>query len=179
MKKLKLLVLAFALLMIAGSSAMAQNKSGYISVDNVVALMPETAKLDTLISQYQTDSLQPRFNYTLSQYQRKDSLVNGKDSMKTPASVRSKMKEEMQQDLYELQNWQAIVQQATEAKQNQLLAPIYQKVYTAIQNVAKENGYAYVYSKEALLVAPPADDLLVLVAKKLNLKLPPGVVAGK
>jgi len=41
--------------------------------------------------------------------------------------------------------------------------------------VAKENGYAYVYTKEALLVAPTSDDLLPLVAKKLNLKLPTGV----
>ncbi|HEY9364931.1 MAG TPA: OmpH family outer membrane protein [Chitinophagaceae bacterium] len=179
MKKLKLLVLAFGLLIVAGSSAYAQNKTGYISVDNMVALMPETAKLDTLIKEYQTDSLQPRFNYTLTQFQRKDSIVNGKDSLKTPAAVRVKMREEMQQDLYELQNWQAIVQQATEAKQNQLLAPIYQKVYAAIQTVAKDNGYAYVYNKEALLVAPPADDLLPLVAKKLNVKLPPGATAGK
>lgn len=173
MKKLKVFVLALGLLVI-GNTAMAQNKTGYISVEIMVRIMPETAKLDSVIQKYQADSLQPRFNYTLAQYQRKDSAVNGKDSLKTPASVRAKMREEMQQDLYELQNWQSIVQQATENKQNELLAPIYQKVYTAIQAVAKENGYTHVYNKEAILVAPPADDLIALVAKKLNVKLPPG-----
>ena len=45
MKNFKLLVIAFALL-IAGNTAMAQNKVGYISLDNMVAIMPETAKLD-------------------------------------------------------------------------------------------------------------------------------------
>ena len=177
MKNFKLLVIAFALL-IAGNTAMAQNKVGYISLDNMVAIMPETAKLDSLLQKYQTDSLQPRFNYTLLEFQRKDSLVNGKDSLKTPASVRSKMKEEMQQDLYELQNWQTLVQQATEAKQNQLLAPIYQKVVTAIRAVAKDNNYVHVYNKEALLVAPAGDDLLPLVAKKLNVTVPAALKPG-
>jgi outer membrane protein len=78
----------------------------------------------------------------------------------------------MQQDMYELQNWQQISQQLTQNKQDQLLEPIYTKAIEAIQTVAKENGYAYVYTKDALLVAPPADDLLPLVAKKLNLTVP-------
>ena len=43
-----------------------------------------------------------------------------------------------------------------------------------VNTVAKEAGYTYVLNQEALLVAPPGDDLLPLVAKKLNLKLPAG-----
>jgi outer membrane protein len=172
MNKIKLLI-AVAVIFTSGA-AMAQ-KTGYIRVDDVVRLMPETAKLQTTIEKYQADSLQPRYNYTLSEYMRKDSAVNTKDSVNHPAAARAKMREEMQQDLYELQNWQQIVQQLTQNKQDQLLEPIYTKAITAVQNVAKENGYTYVYSKEALIVAPPADDLLPLVAKKLNLKLPGNV----
>jgi outer membrane protein len=172
MNKFKLFLSAFAL-MLAGS-AMAQ-KTGYIKVDNIIALMPETGKIDSLIRIFQADSLQPRFNYTLSEYQRKDSAVNGKDSAKTPPSVRAKMRQEMQQDLSELQNWQQIVQQASQQKQDQLLEPLYRRAITAVQEVAKENGYSYVYTQDALIVAPPGDDLLPMVAKKLNLKLPPGL----
>ena len=36
--------------------------------------------------------------------------------------------------------------------------------------VAKENGYTYVFPREALLVMPPGDDLASLVRKKLNIK---------
>jgi len=39
-----------------------------------------------------------------------------------------------------------------------------------VQAVAKENGYTYVLTKEALLVSPPAEDILPLVKKKLGLK---------
>jgi outer membrane protein len=176
MNKIKVLVIA-AILMISAGSAMAQ-KTGYISMDQVVGLMPETAKLDTLLQKFQADTLNPRYAYTLAEYQRKDSVVNGKDSSRTPASVRSKMREEMQQDIYELQNWQQIVQNAMQEKQQALLEPIYRKAITAIQDIAKTNGYSYIYSREALIVAPPADDLLPLVAKKLNIKLPAGATAA-
>ena len=170
MNKIKLFAAA-AVLFLSATQADAQ-KTGYIRVDDVVALLPETAKLQTTLQSYQSDSLQPRFAYTLSEFQRKDSIVNGKDSLKTPKAARDKMREEMQQDYYELQNWQQISQQMMQNKQEQLLEPLYRKAIDAIQQVAKEKGYSYVYTKDALLVAPPADDLLPLVATKLNLKLP-------
>ena len=176
MKNLKLFSVILVLLLAASSNA--QMKAGYISIENMVALMPETAKIDSLLNRYQTDSLQPRYNYTLSEYLRKDSIVSGKDSAKTPASVRSKIREEMQGDVYELQNWQSIVQQATEGKQNQLLAPIYREVFTAVQQVAKEKGYTHIFTKESLLVAPEGDDIIPFVAQKLKVKLPPQVQAG-
>ncbi|HEX2606837.1 MAG TPA: OmpH family outer membrane protein [Flavisolibacter sp.] len=170
MNKIKFAVLA-ALFIVSAGSAMAQ-KTGYIRVDDVVRLMPETQKVQSTLERYQADSLQPRFNYTLSEFQRKDSIVNGKDSLKTPAAARAKMREEMQQDMYELQNWQSISQQLVQNRQEQLLEPIFAKAIEAVQQTAKENGYTYVYTKDALLVAPPADDLLPLVAKKLGLKIP-------
>ncbi|MBS1620364.1 MAG: OmpH family outer membrane protein [Bacteroidetes bacterium] len=176
MKKMKLLMIISGLL-IAGSLC-AQNKIGYISLDNMVGIMPETAKADTLIQHFQVDSLQPRYTYTLSEYMRKDSIVNGKDSLKTPAAVREQIRREMQNSAYELQNWQAIAQQAMENKQSELLAPIYKKVIDAIKEVSKEKGYTHVFNKEVFLVAPDADDILPLVAQKLKVTLPPQVHQG-
>jgi outer membrane protein len=176
MKKLKLITMVIALFAAAGAGA--QMKVAYISIDNMVAVMPETAKIDSILERYVTDSLQPRYNYTLAEYLRKDSIVNGKDSAKTPAAVRQKIREEMQNDAYELQNWQSIVQQLTQNKENQLLAPIYREVFAAIQQVAKEKGYTHVLNKESLLVAPDGDDIIALVAQKLKVTLPPQLKPG-
>ncbi|MDQ3844781.1 MAG: OmpH family outer membrane protein, partial [Bacteroidota bacterium] len=52
--------------------------------------------------------------------------------------------------------------------------PVYRKVMNALNQVAKENGYSYVYNAEVLLVAPPGDNLLQPLARKLNIKLPTG-----
>lgn len=170
MNKIKFFIVA-AVLLISTGSAMAQ-KTGYISVDQVVALMPETARLDSLLRKYQADSINPQFQYIVQEYNRKDSMVNGKDSLKVGAAVRAQVRQELEGYAYQIQNWQTIAQQALQGKQQDLLEPIYRKVDGAIQTVAKESGYAYVLNREALLVMPPADDLLPLVAKKLNLKVP-------
>lgn len=170
MNKMKLFVIAAFILLSAGG-AMAQ-KTGYIRLEDVVSLMPEVGKIDTLLQKYQTDSLNTQFTYLVSEYNRKDSLANGKDSAKTPAATRNLMRQELEGYAYQIQNWQQIVERAMQGKQSQLLEPVYRKAMNALNQVAKENGYSYVYTKDALLVAPPGDDLLPLVAKKLNIKMP-------
>jgi outer membrane protein len=170
MNKIKLFVVA-AIIMVSAGSALAQ-KTGYISVEQIVSLMPETSRLDSVLRKFQSDSLNPQFTYMVQEYNRKDSMVNSKDSAKLSVAVRAQIRQELEGYAYQIQNWQQIVQQALQSKQNELLEPIYRKVDGAIQTVAKENGYAYVLNREALLVMPPADDLLPLVARKLNVKVP-------
>ena len=174
MKKLKVLVAAVCLL-ITGS-AMAQTKFGYISLDNVVQLMPAAARIDSLLQRYQVDSIQPEYTSLVEQYQFKDSVY--RDSTKTPQSVRQQIAKELPGLIYQIQNWQQISQQALEAKQNQLLSPIYKEVYDAIKAVAKEKGYSHVFNREAFLVAPDGDDLILPVASKLRLKVPPQLQPG-
>jgi outer membrane protein len=169
MKKfLTVIVLTTGLLF--ANNADAQIKIGYIRIDDMVGLMPETAKIDSLLERYQADSLNPEYASIVSRYQFKDSVY--RDSLKTPPAVRKEIEKELPTLIYQIQNWQQIVQQATENKQNEYLAPIYRKVYDAVKAVAKEKGYTHVMTKEALLVAPEADDLLLLVATKLKVKLP-------
>jgi outer membrane protein len=170
MKKLFTAVMVSLTLLLAGSAG-AQTKLGYISVDNMVQLMPELGKLDTLMEKYQTDSLNPRYAYLVTEYQRKDSMY--RDSLKTPASVRKTIGEELQGIVYEIQNWDAISRQLVENKQSELLRPVYAKVYEAIKAVAKEKGYSHVFNKEAFLVAPEGDDIILLVAQKLKVTIPP------
>ena len=79
---------------------------------------------------------------------------------------------ELQKMLQDLQGEEQRIQQQLQQKQQELIGPINKKAYDAIQAVAKENGYGYVFEKQALLVAPPGEDIIQLVAKKLQIKLP-------
>jgi outer membrane protein len=152
------------------STAQAQTKFGYIRVDEMVSLMPELKKIDTLLASYQQDSLPRTYNYLLSQFQRYDSIAN--DSINQPLVVRQEAAKQRTEYLGDLQNWQNTGQAMFEAKQNALLQPVYDKVLKAIDDVSKEKGYGYVFNREALLVGPPADNLLPMVAEKLKVKLP-------
>lgn len=176
MKKILSVIVLSAGLLFAGSVS-AQMKAGYISVDNMVGIMPETAKIDSLLERYQADSINPQYAQIVSLYQYKDSVY--RDSLKTPPAVRKQIEQELPTLIYQIQNWQTIVNQAVEAKQNELLAPIYRKVYDAIKLVAKEKGYTHVFSKEAFLVAPDGDDMIAAVAAKLKVPLPKTTPAGK
>lgn len=155
---------------LVSGTAHAQTKFGFIRVDEMVSLMPELKKIDTLLVSFQNDSLPRTYNYLLSQYQRYDSIVV--DSVRSPLVVRQEAAKQRAGYLDELQNWQASAQQLIEAKQNALLQPVYDKVLKAIDEVAKEKGYTYVFNREALLVGPPADNLLPMVAEKLKVKIP-------
>jgi len=171
-----LTVVAIVAAIAFSNAAGAQSKFGYISVDNMVGIMPETAKLDSLLERYQADSINPQYAQIVSLYQYKDSVY--RDSLKTPPAVRKQIEQELPTLIYQIQNWQQIVNQAVEAKQNELLAPIYRKVYDAIKQVAKEKGYTHVFSKEAFLVAPDGDDMIAAVAAKLKVPLPKTTPAG-
>ncbi|HEY0042468.1 MAG TPA: OmpH family outer membrane protein [Flavisolibacter sp.] len=172
MNKIRIFLLA-AIVVVAASNVNAQGqKSGYISVEQMVSLMPELGKIDTLLQKFQSDSLNTEFQALIQDYQYRDSMLTKTDTTKMPASVKAEHRRQMEGAAYQIQNWQQISQNVMQSKQQELLAPIYQRIYTAINQVAKDNGYTYVYKEEALIVAPPADNLLPLVARKLNIKLP-------
>lgn len=171
MNKFKFIFLA-AMVLVGAGSVQAQQKAGYISVEQVVSLMPELGKIDTLLQKFQVDSLNMEFAEIIRDYNYRDSMLSKTDTLKMPASVKREHRQNMENDAYQIQNWQQISQNVMQSKQQELLAPVYDRVRAAINQVAKENGYGFVYNMEALLVAPPADNLLQLVAKKLNVKVP-------
>ncbi len=174
MKKI-ISVVVIACGLLVATNANSQTKIGYMSIDQMVSLMPEAARIDTLLQKYQNDSLNQTLNNIVQEYQYKDSMLTKVDTSKTPKQVLNQLRTDVNVLAYQIQNWQTLAGQAYQAKQENLLAPIYTKVATALRTVAKEKGYAYVVSKDVFLVAPDGDDLLPLVAAKLGVKLPPGM----
>lgn len=173
MKKTLTVLVAFLGLLVMANKTQAQSKIGYINVDQVIGIMPEAAKIDSMVQKFQVDSINSEFASVVQEYQYKDSLLNKTDTSKMPAVMKTQYKDDLNNLAYQIQNWQSLAQQAVQAKQNRLLEPLYIKAYDAIKAVAKEGGYAYVLTREAILVGPPGDDMLPAVAKKLGIKLPP------
>jgi outer membrane protein len=90
------------------------------------------------------------------------------DSTKMSPAAKNAKKELMKKLLVELQGFEQGYQQKMQQKQEELMAPIAQKANQLIEDVAKANGYTYVFRKEALLVQPATDDILPLIKKKLE-----------
>jgi len=144
----------------------AQNKMGYVSIDEVVQLMPEYKKAMGDIAQFDS-ALQINYGETLKELNRQDSIFKA-DSLKMVPAVKTANREKMRKLLVELQGFEQSYQQQMQQKQEEMMAPVAQKANQMINEVAKANGFTYVFRKEALLVNPDADDLLPMIKKKLT-----------
>ena len=172
MKKLfAIATITVALLFAGNDKAAAQNKFGYFDLDRVVSLMPGVSKIDTLMATFEKDSLGAEYDFNLGELKRMDSSFKA-DSSKLPPRVREQQQQQMAQLFYTIQNWQQYTQQVMQQKQQQLMQPFLNKAITAFQAVVAEQKYTYVFKMDGLWIAPPADNLIIPVAKKMGLKLP-------
>ena len=92
---------------------------------------------------------------------------------KTYSELIKTTKQKELQDLNErIQTFQNTAQEDWQNKENELLTPIINKAKKGIEDVAKENGYTYVFdtSVGVLLYFEPSDDIMPLVKKKLGIK---------
>lgn len=180
MKKIKMLALVAICFFAASYSAEAQTKIGYIDAETLVYLMPEARKIDSLVRQYQVDTIGREYQRLMENYQYKDSMLKDDDAKgkKMVASVRQQYEKDVADLMSTLQGWQQIAQEATQNKQNELLAPVMKKISDAINAVAKEKGYTHVMARETFIVAPDGDNLLMPVAAKLKVTVPPQLQPG-
>jgi Skp family chaperone for outer membrane proteins len=173
-------VLFAAILLVAcafSNSAIAQTKIGYFDDQSVIALFPGIQeKLDTVLNSYAKDSLQDEYNYTLKDYQVKDSIYkrDSVDLSKRPKALQMAT-DDLNRLKYKLINWQQYQQQMMEQKQDALLLPFRQKVAQALSEVVAEQKYNLVLKSDALSpYAQPsiADNLTIRVALRLKLPVP-------
>jgi len=175
--KTKFFAAIITALMFVGIANAQTTNFGYTNVDYILINIPEAKdienKLKTEKAQYDK-LLQDKiavFQPKLDDYQK-----NGQTMSPVIRADREK----------ELQNAQAAIQEfsqnsetALQQKQQQLLAPVLEKIDKTVKEVAKENGYTYVFNTDAgpgttpiLLVAPDADNISDLVFKKLGVTPP-------
>jgi outer membrane protein len=169
MKKIVTVLVVVMGLMLTGKSTNAQNKIGYVSMQELITSMPEYKKADTAMNEFQT-ALGQNYDDMVKEYNEQSVLVTGKDTAKFTTAQLELKRKAVGDLLQKLQGWQTQAQQLAQQKNQELIAPIQKKALEAIQAVAKENGFTYVIQKEQLLVSPPGEDLLPLVKKRLGIK---------
>ncbi len=150
------------------SAACAQTKVGVVSVDAIFAIMPDTYKADSMISNFQKE--------LSATYQDQQQGINAaiekfyKDSAKMTVSLRDIKRKDLQERVTALGSKEKELNKALENEKEKLLKPVKDKLYQAIKDVAKENAYTHVAYKEQMIIFPEADDLSDKVKIKLGIK---------
>jgi outer membrane protein len=177
---MKKIVLAMGVLFMIGLiSAHAQSniKIGYTNPDYILSLLPEAKQIEADLTAYskqlesQLQSKMEEFQTKLSDYQQK--VTSGQ---MIPEIQRDK-EAELNGLRESIEKFQRDADASLQKKQVQLLQPAYDKIQTAINDVAEENGYTHVFSSDAgafaiLLYAKEDSNITDLVLRKLGIEPP-------
>ena len=170
MKKLFKVALVAGCLFFAGNIAEAQSKIGYIAFNQLIDQMPETKTIQKQIQDYQKTFVD-QLTALNTELQTNAQGYDAKRATMTDAA-RTAKEAELQDQNKRLQDFQTSARQKVDQKSNELSKPLLDKARAAVQAVAKEKGYSYVFdtTNQDMLVSPPADDLLASVKAKLGIK---------
>lgn len=155
-----------------GGNAMAQKsiKLGHISSAELMQIMPGKDSIQNVLQAEITElqnnlkAMEAELQQAYNQYQEKQA---GWSDL-----IKQTKQRELQDMQVRAQEFQAKAEEQLQMRQQELLQPIIDKAKKAIEDVAKEGGYTYVFdsSNGTLLYQQDSDDLLPLVKKKLGLK---------
>jgi outer membrane protein len=170
MKKLLKVALVAVCFLTVGNFAKAQTKIGYVNTQLILSLMPEVKTVKSQLDIYQKQFIDELTSMN-NELQTKGKQFQAGQATMTDA-VRSSKQGELQDIQKRIQDYQNDAQQKYEAKSNELIKPLSDKIHTAVEAVAKEKGYTYVLDsgQTALVVAPDADNLEAAVKAKLGIK---------
>ncbi len=176
MKKVLILIAAVCFTTVASFA----QKIGHVNGQEIMLAMPERAtaekELQILAKQFEDEikSMKAQYEGLIAEYQQ-----NEKTWPPVIKDTKAKAIQEKERAIYEFQETASA---EISKKEEEILAPMVEKVRQAIKDVAVENGFAYIFdsSAGAMLYFEGGVDVLDLVKKKMGIPLlPPPPTPGQ
>jgi outer membrane protein len=172
-RDLKLWSLVSAFILLSSTLGFAQQKIGWIDTQEIMKKLPEAieaqTKLDAFVSQWQTEinKMQSDLQQESDDYQRRRLILPEQ------ARIQEEQKlSDMQKKIMDLRNQRFGPNGDLAQQQNTIMRPVQEKVLQAIQDVAKEGDYDYIFDKSGqvlLMYSNPKYDLTQQVLDKLKI----------
>lgn len=163
------IALLFVVATIGATNAQVKNKFGHINSQELLEVMPEKETADKQIEEF-GKQLQKQLQTMMAEREAKvnDYMENEATMSEIIAQTKA---EEIQMLDQRIQAFQQNAQQSLAKKEGEAYQPILDKARKAIEEVAKENGFTYIFDVSAgsLLYQPESDDILALVKTKLGI----------
>jgi len=154
MKIIKVFVV-IAAIAFSGKAIAQELKFGHINIQQMVAELPEKLAADqTLQSEAQKLDNQLKVMQTELEKMYTD-YISQRDSL--PDLIRATKEKEIQDKDQRLQQYSQMAQQEISKKEQQLLAPIIEKVQKAIEAVGQEQGLIYIFDISSQVVVYHSD----------------------
>ena len=162
-------ILLLSLTLLISISSFSQNKFGYIDSQELLLLMPERKTAEEEVQTF-AKSLESQLQAMTAEYQQSVQEYQANEATYTDLVKQDKVTEITGLE-QRIQSFQQNAQQALQSKEQELLEPILQKARQAIEDVASEGGYTYIFDKSvgSILYVKESENILDKVKKKLKL----------
>ena len=162
-------ILLLSLTLLISISSFSQNKFGYIDSQELLLLMPERKTAEEEVQTF-AKSLESQLQAMTAEYQQSVQEYQANEATYTDLVKQDKVTEITGLE-QRIQSFQQNAQQALQSKEQELLEPILQKARQAIEDVANEGDYTYIFDKSvgSILYVKESENILDKVKKKLKL----------
>mgnify|MGYP001314850495 FL=1 len=146
------------------------NKFGHINFAELYAMMPGQ---DTVQQKYEAYTRELRSTLEAMQAELENKYIDYQNNLTTYSAIIKKTKGQEIQDLQtRMESFQTSAQQDLAAKEDELTRPIIDRARKAINEVAKEGGYTYIFnaSEGLLLYNEGGENIMPMVKKKLGIE---------
>lgn len=152
-------------------------KIGYTNIDYILSMLPESKQIEADYTAYEKQ-LSNQLQAKITEFQTKGAEYQKNYETMIP-EVRADKENELRNLQASIEKFQRDADSSMQKKRNDLLSPAYDKIQTAIDKVAAENGYSHVFSSDiggmpVLLYVRDidTDDISNLVLKSLGVTPP-------
>jgi len=159
----------FVILALALPMFVSAQKYGHVNTSELFQQMPEVnqvkAQMDTIQSQYenQLTMMQEELQKKYQDYQQNEATM--------PDAIKQMRQQELQEMQGRIQTFYQTAEQDIQKKQQELLAPVHEKMTKAIKAVGEREGYTYIFDSAAMVyIADSAIDASPAVRKELGIK---------
>lgn len=164
--------IALVLLCALPFSLMAQDiKLGHVNSQEILTIMPDRANIEKTINDLQSQwegelvKMREEYNSKIKEYQEKQATM--------PESIKQARQSEIAEIEQRITTFQQTAYTDLQKKQQELFAPVVEKVKKAITEVGTEGNYLYIFdlsTQTVIYQSPKSNDITPLVKKKLGLK---------
>ena len=173
MKKLvSIVVLICAVAFTSQTNAQGKIKLGHIDFATLYSMMPG---LDSIRAEFEAYNQGIQDQFTAMQTELENKFADYQAKLGTMSDIIRSTKEAEINDLQKrIESFEVTATQDLQNKEMELTEPIIEKARKAVENVAKEQGYTYIFnSTEGLLLyAQDSDDIMDMVKDKLGITKP-------
>lgn len=165
-------VILVALVLLLASVAFPQAKIGWINSRTIMDKLPEAQEaqrqLDALVTEWQNElaKMQNEWQKKFAEYDKKKLILT--DQMK---SDNERELQDLDRKISEYRNRKFGQNGELFQKQNELMKPVQDKIYKAIQDVAKDESYDYIIDKSGeilLMYTNEKFDVTLAVLEKIK-----------